>query len=125
DSLSRRDAVPRRYTAAPAPLVENPTEYALRRRHAGHDDRHASQPIDRFPRHTVMGDLLRPFVRRALRLWPLLWGLMALPAHAVQIDGRIDPAEWQDARHISEFRKVQPLNGEPSTLATEVWILAT
>jgi hypothetical protein len=46
-------------------------------------------------------------------------------AWAVEIDGRIDPQEWADARHITEFRKVQPLNGEPATLQTEVWILAT
>ncbi len=44
---------------------------------------------------------------------------------AVVIDGRIEPAEWQDARHVTDFRKVQPLNGEPASLATEAWILAT
>ena len=49
----------------------------------------------------------------------------AVPAHAVQIDGRLDPDEWQAAQHVTEFRKVQPLNGEPATLATEAWILAT
>jgi hypothetical protein len=46
-------------------------------------------------------------------------------AGAVEIDGRIEPGEWQEARHITDFRKVQPLNGEPATLATEAWILAT
>ena len=60
-----------------------------------------------------------------VRLSPWLLGVLALPAYAVQVDGRIDPSEWQDARHITEFRQVQPLNGEPATLATEVWILAT
>ena len=35
------------------------------------------------------------------------------------------PDEWKDARHVTDFRKVQPLNGEPATLATEAWILAT
>src|SRR5262245_14827601 len=44
---------------------------------------------------------------------------------AVQVDGRIDAEEWKDARHVTEFRKVQPLNGEPASLPTEVWILAT
>ena len=48
-----------------------------------------------------------------------------MPVCAVQIDGRIDPVEWKDARHVTEFRKVQPLNGEPASLATEAWILAT
>ena len=47
------------------------------------------------------------------------------PAWAVQIDGRIDPEEWKDARHVTDFRKVQPLNGEPASLTTEAWILAT
>ncbi|HET9862973.1 MAG TPA: DUF5916 domain-containing protein [Steroidobacteraceae bacterium] len=50
---------------------------------------------------------------------------MICPAGAVQIDGRIDAQEWQDAQHVTDFRKVQPLNGEPASLATEAWILAT
>jgi hypothetical protein len=44
---------------------------------------------------------------------------------AVEIDGRIDPAEWQGARHVTDFRKVQPLSLEPASLPTEAWILAT
>jgi hypothetical protein len=48
-----------------------------------------------------------------------------VPAVAVQIDGRIDPEEWKDARHVTEFRQVQPLNGNPASLTTEAWILAT
>jgi hypothetical protein len=51
--------------------------------------------------------------------------LHAVPAFAVDIDGRIDPAEWQGAQHITDFRKVQPLNGEPGSLVTEAWVLAT
>ncbi len=58
-------------------------------------------------------------------LGSLLLALMPLPLHAVEIDGRIDPEEWKDARHVTDFRKVQPLNGEPATLTTEAWILAT
>jgi len=60
--------------------------------------------------------------------WRALWlaaSLLAAPAVAVEIDGRIDPQEWAAARHVNEFRKVQPLNGEPGSLPTEVWILAT
>jgi hypothetical protein len=57
--------------------------------------------------------------------WICAVAAFAAPAAAVQIDGRIDPDEWKDARHITEFRKVQPLNGDPASLATEVWILAT
>jgi hypothetical protein len=44
----------------------------------------------------------------------VLVGLAGNPANAVEIDGRIDAAEWQDARHVTDFRKVQPLNGEPA-----------
>src|SRR5215204_998864 len=51
--------------------------------------------------------------------------LLAAPAAAVTIDGRIDPQEWAGARHVTEFRKVQPLNGDPASLQTDVWILAT
>ena len=53
--------------------------------------------------------------------------LLAVPcvATAIEVDGRIDPAEWAGARHVTEFRQVQPLTGNPGTLATEAWILAT
>lgn len=50
---------------------------------------------------------------------------LSAPAYAVEIDGRIDPAEWQGARHVTDFRKVQPLSLEPGSLPTEAWILAT
>ena len=51
--------------------------------------------------------------------------MIGFAASAVEIDGRIDPREWDGAQHITDFRKVQPLNGEPASLATEAWILAT
>ena len=60
--------------------------------------------------------------------WRALWlaaCLLAAPAVAVEIDGRIDAGEWAGARHITDFRKVQPLNGEPASLPTEVWVLST
>jgi hypothetical protein len=47
------------------------------------------------------------------------------PTFAVTIDGRIAPDEWQGAQHVTDFRKTQPLNGEPATHATEAWILST
>ena len=50
---------------------------------------------------------------------------LSAPAYAVEIDGRIDPEEWRDARHVTDFRKVQPLNGTPASVPTEAWILAT
>jgi hypothetical protein len=59
------------------------------------------------------------------KVYALLLAAFALPAGAVEIDGRVDPQEWREARYISEFRKVQPLNGEPASLKTEAWILAT
>ena len=46
-------------------------------------------------------------------------------AHAIEIDGRIDPAEWQGAHHVTDFRKTQPLTREPGSLPTQAWILAT
>jgi hypothetical protein len=48
-----------------------------------------------------------------------------LAAHAIEVDGRIDLAEWQGARHVTDFRQVQPLSGEPASQPTEAWILAT
>ncbi|MDI9240577.1 DUF5916 domain-containing protein [Lysobacter sp. LF1] len=50
---------------------------------------------------------------------------LSAPAYAVEVDGRVDPAEWQGARHITDFRKVQPLSLDPASLPTEAWILAT
>jgi hypothetical protein len=53
--------------------------------------------------------------------------LAALPAmaSAVEIDGRIDPAEWEGARHVTDFRLTQPLSREPTPHPTEAWIKAT
>ena len=50
---------------------------------------------------------------------------LSLPVAAIEVDGVIDPAEWADARHVTDFRKVQPMSGEPATLATEAWVQAT
>jgi hypothetical protein len=55
----------------------------------------------------------------------LVLAVLSAPAVAVEIDGRIDAAEWQGARHVTDFRKVQPLSREPGTLSTEAWVLAT
>ena len=54
----------------------------------------------------------------------LLAGI-SVGAQAIEIDGRIDPLEWQGARHVADFRKVQPLSGEPASQPTEAWIMAT
>ena len=67
--------------------------------------------------------------RRLPRLHPLLLALLAAqaaPAFAqVVVDGRIDPAEWQGAEHVTDFKVVEPLTGAPSPYPTEAWILAT
>jgi hypothetical protein len=55
----------------------------------------------------------------------MLASALAIPALAVEIDGRIGAEEWLGAQHVTDFRKVQPLNGEPASHATEAWILAT
>jgi hypothetical protein len=53
--------------------------------------------------------------------------LAALPlhAHAVEIDGRIDPAEWAGAQHVTDFKVVQPLTGAAPAQPMEAWILST
>lgn len=53
-----------------------------------------------------------------------LWTVSA-PACAVEIDGQINPAEWAGARHITDFRMVQPLTREVGRFPTEAWVLAT
>ena len=55
----------------------------------------------------------------------LLLCVLAQPAAAVEIDGKVDAVEWQDAKYVTDFRKVQPLNGDPASHATEAWVLAT
>ncbi len=55
----------------------------------------------------------------------VLLSALAAPASAIELDGRIDPAEWQGAQHITDFRMVQPLSREAATLPTEAWVLAT
>ena len=46
-------------------------------------------------------------------------------AAALEVDGLIDPVEWSEATRITEFRRVIPLTGEPASLPTEAWVLAT
>ncbi|SDY69754.1 hypothetical protein SAMN04487939_10559 [Lysobacter sp. yr284] len=51
--------------------------------------------------------------------------LLAPCAHAVEIDGRIDPQEWAGAQRIDDFRHTQPLSREPGRLPTQAWLMAT
>lgn len=62
---------------------------------------------------------------RVARLALAVLSALSAPAFAVEIDGKIDPAEWQGAQHVADFRQVQPLNGQPASQPTEAWILAT
>jgi len=55
----------------------------------------------------------------------LLLTATSLPAFAIDIDGRIEPGEWEGAQRVADFRKVEPLNGDPASLPTEAWIAAT
>ena len=52
-------------------------------------------------------------------------GFTSPDSRAVEIDGKLEPDEWRDAKSVSEFRNVVPLTGDPASLATEGWILAT
>ncbi len=63
--------------------------------------------------------------RRSLFTLALV-SLLAAPAVAqVKVDGVIDPAEWQGARHVTDFRMVQPFTQAATRHPTEAWILAT
>jgi hypothetical protein len=46
-------------------------------------------------------------------------------AHAIEVDGKITPGEWEGAQHVTDFRMVMPLSRQPATLPTEAWILST
>jgi hypothetical protein len=48
-----------------------------------------------------------------------------LPVLGLEIDGKIDLAEWSTAQRIDDFRMTQPLTREPSKHATEAWYMAT
>ena len=51
---------------------------------------------------------------------------LSLPAWAqVKVDGVIDPAEWQGARHVTDFKMVQPFTQAATRHPTEAWVLAT
>lgn len=63
-------------------------------------------------------------MRRAC-LCLIVLAVLPLVAHAIDIDGQLQPGEWAGARHITDFRQVQPLTGKPATLPTEAWIRAT
>ena len=55
----------------------------------------------------------------------LLLCALPLAGRAVTIDGHVDPAEWQGAQHVEDFRLTQPLSRAPAPYPTEAWVLAT
>src|SRR3546814_19709579 len=67
---------------------------------------------------------MRRYTLPLLGIFTLL-GFLAAPAWAVDIDGRIDPAEWQGARHVTDFKLVEPLTRAASPYPTEAWVMAT
>jgi len=64
-------------------------------------------------------------MRKLSFLFVLAASCCSLPAAAIVLDGRIDEAEWQGARHVTDFRMVQPLTRESTTHPTQAWILST
>lgn len=44
---------------------------------------------------------------------------------AIELDGRIDPDEWQGARRFNDFVLTQPLSLQASPYPTEAWVMAT
>lgn len=56
---------------------------------------------------------------RAARLATAVLMALSAPAYAIEVDGRIDPAEWQGAQHVTDFRQVQPLSRAPASQPTE------
>jgi len=46
-------------------------------------------------------------------------------AGKIKVDGVVDPAEWQGARHVTDFRMVQPFTQGATRHPTEAWILST
>ena len=63
---------------------------------------------------------------RAIRLvLPTAILIAPTPARAIDVDGRIAPGEWEGARHVTDFRQIQPFSGAPASQPTEAWILAT
>ncbi|MCI4568781.1 DUF5916 domain-containing protein [Lysobacter sp. CFH 32150] len=62
---------------------------------------------------------------RARLLSLAILAVLSAPALAVEVDGRIDPAEWEGAQRVTDFRVTQPMTGAPGSQPTEAFILAT
>ena len=53
------------------------------------------------------------------RFFPL-FALLALPLHAIELDGRLDEPEWAGAQRVGELMTISPLTRETPPFATEV-----
>ena len=42
---------------------------------------------------------------------------LASPAWAIEVDGRVNAAEWAGAEHVTDFRLTQPLSHAPARLS--------
>jgi len=62
---------------------------------------------------------------RALLALAIVLPLPSLAATSIEVDGRVDPGEWADARHITDFRLTQPLSRAAAPYSTEAWLKAT
>ncbi|MDQ3205392.1 MAG: DUF5916 domain-containing protein [Pseudomonadota bacterium] len=47
------------------------------------------------------------------------------PSSSVKVDGIIDPVEWKQAEHVTDFRQTQPLSRAPGSQPTQAWVMAT
>ena len=63
--------------------------------------------------------------KTSLRLLAVLAVVSAPVMAQVKVDGVIDADEWQGARHVTEFKMVQPFTQAASRHPTEAWVLAT
>src|SRR5690606_31601269 len=60
-----------------------------------------------------------------LTIATLLLASVLLPAHAVEIDGRLSPGEWDRAQVVDDFRLVEPLAEAPAPYPARAWVLST
>lgn len=69
-----------------------------------------------------MASCIQSGMKKILIIVALLLSVPSL-ASAMSVDGRLDEAEWQDARSFNEFRVVEPLTRAQPEHATELRVL--
>lgn len=63
-------------------------------------------------------------MRRSLLITAIL-AVLASPAMAVDIDGKVSPGEYDGATHVTDFVGVQPETLQPAKYRTEAWYKST